>query len=110
MKNDLGRVNEAVFEKDQKIEALEMKIALLELEKNKLTAENGRIKAADDAGSKMFQSVVRIQESLEDFECERTKRSPLRPMCQRFSTHDRIRSFGSNNQEPLYQTFIGRFK
>ena len=96
------------MEKTQKIETLEMKIALLELEKNKLTAENARIKATDDAGSKMFQSVIRIQESLEDFEGD--KRSPLRPMNHRFSTQDRIRSFGGSNHEPLYQTFIGRFR
>ena len=44
MESYLGQVNKDLTEKTQKIETLEMKIALLELEKNKFAAENARIK------------------------------------------------------------------
>ena len=44
MESYVGQVNQDLVEKAQKIEALEMKIALLELEKNKFAAENARIK------------------------------------------------------------------
>ena len=44
MESYVGQVNHDLVEKSQKIETLEMKIALLELEKNKFAAENARIK------------------------------------------------------------------
>ena len=43
MQTDLGIANNDLTQKNQKIEQLEMKVALLELEKNKLLGENQRI-------------------------------------------------------------------
>ena len=40
---NLEKMNEVLFKKSQQIEQLEMKVALLELEKIKLKGENGRI-------------------------------------------------------------------
>ena len=58
MESYVGQVNQDLVDKAQKIEALEMKIALLELEKNKFAAENTRIK--DDNYSRAYDSIVRI--------------------------------------------------
>ena len=56
-------MNEDMTGKVQKIEELEMKVALLQLEKNKLKGENHRIQESASHAHKMTETLSQIKET-----------------------------------------------